>query len=381
MKRVPLVVLLLVAAVLWLPAVHLFHQPDETAIAEKLAGRQVASPARSGAAMRAVNPEWDFMRRTYVVLALANRALARPEEQARALAAIDAILDATLALAEEHGDEHFMLPYATNGTFMDPGARSLFIDGEIVMMIAARDLVRPRDATREEASSRARRIERALRASPSLSGESYPNECWTFCNTTALAALRMLDRVSGSDEHAPLSRDWVAYAKTHLLEPATGLLVSSYAWDGRVLDGPEGSSLWMSAHNLLVIDEDFARDQYTRARRELGRTFLGFGWAREWPAGTAPTPDVDSGPIVPLLDASAGSSGLAILGASAFGDTRYRRELLTSLELAGFRDETTGRYRASNDVGDAVVLYALSFGPLWERVRGHALPLEIGGLR
>ena len=369
MKRVPLTLLLTVAAIVWLPSVHLLHVPDHEAIASRLAARQIASPLPSAGTMRAVNPEWDFMRRTYVVLALANRALAHPAERARSLATIDALVDSTLLLARDHGDEHFMLPYAKRGAFADPDARSLFIDGEIVMMIAARDLVEPRAETRDEAYERARRIERAMRASPSLSGESYPDECWTFCNTTALAGLVLLDRASGSRDHAQLARDWVAHAKQHLVEPRTGLLVSSYTWNGRVLDGPEGSSLWMSAHNLLFVDEDFARDQYARARRELGASFLGFGWAREWPAGTPPRPDVDSGPIVPLLEASAGSSGLAILGASAFGDERFRRELLASLELAGFPDETTGRYRASNDVGDAVVLYALSFGPLWDRAR------------
>jgi hypothetical protein len=210
-----------------------------------------------------------------------------------------------------------------------------------------------------------------MRRSPSLSGESYPNECWTFCNTTALAGLVMLDRAAGTD-HAQLARDWVSHAKAHLVDPKTGLLISSYTYDGRVLDGPEGSSIWMSAHNLLIIDDVFARDQYARARKELGASFLGFGWAREWPHDTPERPDIDSGPIVPLVDASAGSSGLALLGASAFGDRKWLGSLLASLELAGFRDESTGRYRASNDVGDAVLLYALSFGPLWDRVNAPA---------
>ncbi|MBX3224582.1 MAG: hypothetical protein KF795_28970 [Labilithrix sp.] len=386
MKRARLLLSLLLAAVVWLPTLHRFYaldEPERELIAARLAARQVAAPARGAAEMRAVNPEWDFMRRTYVVLALANRALAHPGERVRSLAAIDAIVDQTLASADEHGDVHFLLPYAKRGPFMDPAARSLFIDGEIVAMVAARDLVEPRDATRQDALARAARIERAMRASPSLSGESYPDECWTFCNTTALAGLTMLDRVAGTD-HGALARDWVAHAKAHLLDPKTKLLVSSYTWDGRVLDGPEGSSLWMSAHNLLVIDEDFARDQYARARRELGASFLGFGWAREWPAGSPAHPDVDSGPIVPVLGASAGSSGLALLGASAFGDDAWLGTLLASLELAGFRD-ADGAYRASNDVGDAVLLYALSFGPLWQRVKepasGPAALLQIGGAR
>ena len=171
----------------------------------------------------------------------------------------------------------------------------------------------------------------------------------------------MLDRVDGSHEHAALATEWIAHAKAHLVEPRTGLLVSSYTYSGAVLDGPEGSSIWMSAANLLEFDEAFARDQWRRARKELGVTFLGFGWAREWPEGQPVRPDVDSGPIIPVLDASAGSSGLAFLGAAAFGDGSYLDALFASIELAGFRDRQTGRYRASNEVGDAVLLYALTF--------------------
>ncbi|MDZ4198401.1 MAG: hypothetical protein U1E27_03855, partial [Kiritimatiellia bacterium] len=92
-----------------------------------------------------------------------------------------------------------------------------------------------------------------------------------------------------------------------------------------------------------------------------------FGYAREWPDSWIGPADVDSGPIVPLLEISAGSSGLAILGAAAFEDTRYLRKLLTSLRYGGFPERKAGRLRfhASNPVGDAVLLYALVQGPLW----------------
>jgi hypothetical protein len=377
MKNAKTLLYLLVAAAVWLPSLHFFFRvtpPARAKLATALAELQIdGDGAASVHAMRGVNPEWDLMTRTYTVLALANRALVVPGERARLLATIDRIVDATLGDDARYGDAYFLLPYAGRGPFATPESRSLFLDGEIVAMIAARDLVEPRPTRDAEAAARAARITREMRESPTLSGESYPDECWTFCNTTALAGLAMLDRVTGSD-HADLARDWVAYAKAHLVDPKTGLLVSSYTYDGRTLDGPEGSSLWMSAHNLLLVDPEFARDQYRRARRELGADTLGFGWAREWPrtAGDARRQDVDSGSVVPLLDASAGSSGLALLGASAFRDDAWLDSLLASLELAGFRDERTGRYRASNDVGDAVLLYALSFGPLWERAaRAH----------
>src|SRR6185295_13694576 len=101
-------------------------------------------------------------------------------------------------------------------------------------------------------------------------------------------------------------RAWVESAKQRLVEPRTGLLVSSYHLDGRWKDGPEGSSIWMAIHDLMIVDEAFARDQYARARRELIGDALGFGYAREWPRGARGATDVDSGPIIPLLDASAG---------------------------------------------------------------------------
>ncbi len=379
LRRARLPALLLIAAVLWLPTLHLFYDVspiERRAMAERLAQREANAALDSSqdlaAPMRGVNPEWDFMQRTFTVLTLANQALGTSgQDQAHLLAAIDAIVDRTLAEVDVgRGDAHFMLPYAKSGSFVDtsPDTRSLFIDGEIVAMIGARDMVEPRAATRAVALARADRIERAMRRSPSLSGESYPNECWTFCNTTALAGLVMLDRSEGTD-HSALVRAWVDHAKAHLVDPTTGILISSYTYDGTVKDGPEGSSIWMSASNLLLLDEDFARDQYTRARRELGDSFASFGWAREWPRGTPERPDVDSGPIVPIVHASAGSSGLAILGASAFGDEAYLRSLLASIELFGFRDPATLRYRASNAVGDAVLSYALSFGPLYRRVR------------
>jgi len=44
---------------------------------------------------------------------------------------------------------------------------------------------------------------------------------------------------------------------------------------------------------------------------------------------------------------------------------------MTSLNAAGFpvRKNGTLRYQASNPVGDAVLLYALVQGPLWEKAK------------
>src|SRR5206468_11671237 len=103
-----------------------------------------------------------------------------------------------------------------------------------------------------------------MKDSALLSPESYPDECWTFDVTTALAAIHIADVLDGTD-HSDLRRRWIAIAKKKLLEKRTGLLISSFNFSGNTIDGPEGSTIWMVAHNLLLVDRDFARDQYRRA--------------------------------------------------------------------------------------------------------------------
>lgn len=128
----------------------------------------------------------------------------------------------------------------------------------------------------------------------------------------------------------------------------------------------------MTAHCLRLIDEEFARDQYERARRELGRDLLGFAWSREWPVSWRGPKDVDSGAVIPILDVSAGGSGLAFIGASSFHDEKFLAQLHTTLDFAAFPLARQGRlkYCASNQVGDAVMLYASVLGPAWAKAKG-----------
>ena len=126
----------------------------------------------------------------------------------------------------------------------------------------------------------------------------------------------------------------------------------------------------MSAHMLQIVDPQFAQDQCDRAHRELGRTFAGFGYAQEWSSLCQGTPDIDSRPIIAFLEASTASSSIAVLGAAAFKDDETLMDLIKSLEFVGFPhvEGQTLKYRASNPVGDAVLLYGLVEGPLWRRV-------------
>ncbi len=373
---------LLIAAAIWLPCMHLLFEPD---LNEYRVARGIAPRARSLAArhlalwedpalraeefrkMRGSNAEWDFMGRTYLVLAFANMGLREPASKGKYLRVIDAIIDDTLAVERDKGMYHFLMGYARSGRFMSRPPRSMFIDGEIALMLAARRMLAEKPAYKKLLTERVDLMTAYMSKSPVLSGESYPDECWTFCNMIAVTSIKLADALDGTD-HSTFISAWLAGAKKNLIDRKTGLLISSYGFNGPHGDGPEGSSIWMVAHCLQLIDEEFARDQYARVKKELARTALGFGYAREWPETWRGPMDSDSGPIIPLFEASPGSSGLAVLGASAFGDTEFLSELVTSLDGIGLPRERDGalQYCASNQVGDAVVLYALVQGPLWE---------------
>jgi hypothetical protein len=365
------------ATVTWLASLHLWFSRDPADLRARLAARQIALWEPSGSAaltaatesLRARNPEWDLMGRMFTVLALANLIEREPARADSYLHTIDTIIDRTEQDAEASGPYHFLLPYGRERPFVYKLQRSLFVDGELAMMLAVRQLVRFDPARRYRTGIWVERAIAQIEAAPALFGESYPDEVWVFCNAVALAAIRIHDETEGAPQrHRPLFDRWIASARKHIVDASTGILASKVGYDGSVREGPEGSTIWLVSAMLRVVDDGFARDQYTRARAALGRTFAGFGWAREWPAGHTAREDIDSGPTVPVVGANAGSSGLALVAAAAFGDRELLNGLVTSLAFAGFPIDGGARFAAGNHCADAVILYALSSGPLWRRL-------------
>jgi hypothetical protein len=374
---------LLVALAIWLPCLHFlfrkpvkdFYRPDGISPkARQLAARHLrlwTDPALRRAElikMRSSNAEWDFMGRSFLVWSLVNMGLREPETKGQYLPVIDQIIRETLKIEQRDGFYAFLMPYAKDRPYRIQPARSLFIDGEVALMMAARRMLQEEPAYQEPMRGRLSAIEQRWRANAVMAAESYPDECWTFDHAVALAAMKMADRLDGTD-HSALCQKWISLAKQKLLDKQTGLLVSSFQTDGTPLDGPEGSTIWMVVHCLQAVDGPFARDQYQRARKELGRILLGFGYGTEWPASWRGPHDIDSGMVIPGLEVSAGSSGMAFIAASAFQDWDFLQALNTTLDMTAFPVRKHGqlKYCASNQVGDAALLYASVLGPLWER--------------
>jgi hypothetical protein len=376
---------LAVAALIWLPCLHfIFTKPisnfrQEQGLSPE--ARQLAAqhlqiwiePALRETElnkMRVSNAEWDFMGRSYLVWSLANMSLRDPASKPLYLRTMDQIIDETLRLEKQEGMYFFLMPYAKEGPYVMQPPHSLFLDSEIALMLASRRVVEEKPEYKPLLTERINAIVARFQKSRRTLLESYPDECWMFDHCVALDAIKTADYLDGSD-HSVLIRDWIAMAKQKLVDPKSGLLISSFTTHGAPMAGPEGSSIWMVAHSLQLLDEDFARDQYQRARKELGAVTLGFGYAHEWPGSWKGEANIDSGPIIPVFDISAGSSGMAFIGASSFGDDKFLASLAATLDFAGFPSRIGGRlkYCASNQVGDAALLYASTLGPLWQKIK------------
>ncbi len=382
-----------VSSAVVLPTLHFALRPPRAAyarseaapptMARELAASQIAAWDEGARDVnRGVNPEWDLGHHFFFAMGLTNLAIdAAPADRGLYLTRVDAVIFEVRA----RPPQHFHLGYFDAGAFQDPRARSLFLDGEIVFMLAARLAVWPDPARHAELETLARGVVDQMSTGPALMGESYPNECWMFDNTLGLAALAITAHVLGHPVAGAesLTQRWLAHAP-QLTDPHTGLLVASTTYQGATLDGPEGSTAFAAAHFLELVDPVLARDQYARAKQQLVVRPFGFAYAHEWPDpaqwGADPLPpraghpDVDSGPVIPFVHAGAGASGMAILGASAFRDDALVAELVTSLELTAFPEHRDGRlhFAAGNGLGDAVLLYALAQGPLWQLVRSRA---------
>ncbi len=390
-KRVtkPIIALFLATA-LWIPSLHFFFAREVgnfhravglSPTARELAARHLQlwtdPKLRQGELdrMRASNTEWDFMGRTFLVWSLAEMSLRNPEAKAEYLRTMDQIIAETLQLEKDHGMYFFLMAYAKSGAYVMQPPRSHFLDSEIALMLAVRRIVEEKPAYAPLLQERINFMIKRMNQGPVLSAESYPDECWMFDNAVALAAIRLGDYLDGGD-HSVFARQWLEMAKQKLTDPKTGLLVSSFTVDGQAMDGPEGSSIWLVTHCLRLVDEDFARDQYLRAKKELARNLTGFAWSREWPGSWRGQMDIDSGPVIPVLEISAGASGMAFIGASSFGDAKYLSALAATPDFSAFPTLKQGRlkYCASNQVGDAALLYAAVLGPIWDKVQTKGRP-------
>lgn len=195
--------------------------------------------------------------------------------------------------------------------------------------------------------------------SPFLAG--YPGQYWP-CDT--VVAVSALAEASLLIPDAGWSAQVVAWRTStlRLVEPETGLLPHRVTASGARITGPRGSSntviqaFWpmITVAAGLPPDDQWSRFTAAFVTREAGGVGI-----REYPHGTDGIGDVDSGPLVLGVSASASAVGLA--AARVVGDQALASDLSREADLLGLPVRWPGgtRYAFGQvPVGDAFLVWA-----------------------
>ncbi|PEN13185.1 hypothetical protein CRI94_11110 [Longibacter salinarum] len=133
---------------------------------------------------------------------------------------------------------------------------------------------------------------------------------------------------------------------------------------GTVVEGARGSSQVLMLRLLREIDSTVAKQHYRRFRRQFLTMRGGLPGVREYPRGTTGTGDVDSGPVVLDMGASATIVGLGT--AQIYGDRMFAHALEQTIEAFGLPLTFQGEKRYLGGrlpMGDAFLVWSKLASP------------------
>lgn len=332
--------------------VRLYAPPDRSGVPAQLTFLRGALENGAGEAMQGLFPEGYFFLHALYGLAWVNQGLQNPAEREAAQSEALWTLD---RLDSPAGRAPFS-PYSSPpyGVFY-VGWQSWLRGGLIKLMGTRADAAL---ITRYEADCTALASAFAASSTPFLS--AYPGQAWPVDNVVAIAALRLHDSLLPPRFSDSIER-WEQAARLRL-DPATGLLPHRVdPVTGTLLDGARGSSQSIIARFLPEIDPEWAQEQYAAFRRQFTATFLGVPAVREYPDGHGGLGDVDSGPLIGGITASA---TVVMLGAARlYQDTPYSDAVLQGIEAIGLPVAIGGAKRYAlglMPIGDAFLAWANS---------------------
>ncbi|GAB3588796.1 hypothetical protein [Hymenobacter daeguensis] len=353
-----------------------YHYPTQPALRQKAhyLERIIATPEKQSAELTGMgNAEWSLFSMAYAVYAFTNMARLdsafRPEAAHYTRLAIRKMLTGSIPRAFQH-------PEAT--PFTDSITSVLYL-GHLNLMLGCHRLLDPASPYKALHDSLSATLHRRLATAPSHCLESYPGGVWVPDNTVALASLQLHSDLTGSPYRA-FCQQWVAYARQHLTDPQTGLLLSKPATRHQAAEEPRGSHLGWSIFFLYRFAPAYAAEQYRLYQQQFSTSFGAIRLYRER-AGRYETSegDVDSGPLI--LGYSIPANAFAFGDAVALRDWRNAQRLRRVIRF-GSREVATPQelhYGVRfvdlpvSPLAEALILHAETMTP-WRAFTSAAAP-------
>lgn len=163
--------------------------------------------------------------------------------------------------------------------------------------------------------------------------ETYTESSWPADVVVAMASLKLHDNLF-DDEYAKSINKWMSDIMSHL-DPDTDLIPHLIDGNsGRMLQGARGSSQSLMLPFLFELDTILAKGHYEIYKARFLFENYGVYGIYEFPDGTKMESDVDSGPVIFGLGASATIASQRTF--YVFGDRKYSKRIRNQNEITGF---------------------------------------------
>ncbi|MDO7851913.1 hypothetical protein [Hymenobacter convexus] len=322
MKRKKVLITLLLLLLWSLFSFPAYRYPAESNLRRKAnyLARIVSTPESESTELAALgNAEWSLFSMSYAAYAFTNMAQLdssfRPEAAQYTRLAIGRMLTGTIAQAFRNPESAAAADSVTSVLYL----------GHLNLMLGCHRLLDSASPYRALHDSLSATLCRRLAAAPNHCLESYTGGVWVPDNTVALASLQLHSDLTGSPYRA-FCRQWVAYARQHLTDSATGLLLSKPRTRFHAAEEPRGSHLGWSISFLYRFAPAFAAEQYRLYQQHFSTNFGVIRLYRERKGSYETSEgDVDSGPLI--LGYSIPANAFAFGNAVALRDWRNAQRL------------------------------------------------------
>ena len=204
-----------------------------------------------------------------------------------------------------------------------------------------------------------RAMYRRISDSPILNIPTYPFEqIYIPDMLVAIVALNIYSKIYHG-KYQDLVQKWINTAKREWMDQKTGLLASLMSIGGTISPMIKGSYSALNCYYLSLIDTDFAKQQFQILKKYFKQTLPFIAGIKEYHTKKCLFGlDIDAGPIVFGLSPS--GTGFAIGTATMCNDSKFRKQLLRTAEIAGSTVSYNGKshYLLANValVGEAIML-------------------------
>ncbi len=163
--------------------------------------------------------------------------------------------------------------------------------------------------------------------------ETYSGSSWPADDVVAMASLKLHDKLYGS-EYDVIIKKWLIDIQIHL-DPDTKLIPHLFDGNnGKTLQGARGSSQTLMLPFLFELDTTLAKAHYEIYKSRFQFQNYGVCGIYEFPDGAHMEGDLDSGPVILGLGASATIASQRTF--YVFGDRKQSKRFRNQHEMTGF---------------------------------------------